>query len=187
MDDHEDMNTLISQGLGDEAIVDYAPDGYTAQKLISVKEYDLILCDINMPFMNGLMLIEEFKKKNISIPVIFISGDVNQEVSKQAFKLGAHNILSKPFKLKDLREKIKLAISIETPIEQENTSDQEVGYLYNLLKSHYYDFEKIMYNVHHYNIPISVIAEELEKKERSGKCLLDDPNYLNMLVPSLAS
>lgn len=186
IDDHEDMYTLISCGLEVDCTVDYAPDGFTAQQLVTANDYDLILCDINMPFMNGLMIIEEFKKKNIRIPFIFITGEINQDISKQAFQLGAHNIISKPFKLKTLRDKIKIAVSMSNKVNNDIPADQEVGYLYNLLKSHYYDFEKIMYNIQYYNIPLNLIALELEKKERSGKCLLDDPEYILNLVPNIA-
>lgn len=182
IDDNTELASLMSDTLSDEFHLDYAPDGFTAQKMIMRNAYSIILCDINMPFLNGLMLIEEFKKKNITIPFIFISGVIDNEITKQAFQLGASNVVQKPFNLKDLKAKIRLAISFYQESVSKDKSEQERGYIYNQLKAFYYDFEKIIYNIQFYNIPLNLVSEELEKKERTGKCLLDDPEYVKLMT-----
>ena len=175
VDDNYDMKALITEGIKEEFDADYVPDGFSAQKLLLAKNYSLILCDIHMPFMNGFTLVEELKNKAIKTPIIFISGEITHETSLKAFHLGVHNILQKPFKLKTLREKIKAAI-IETQIEDDKPQlgEQQIAYLYDRLKSHYYDYEEIIYHIKNKGISMEAVLKEIEKKERLGKCLLDD-------------
>ncbi|MBQ46944.1 MAG: hypothetical protein CMP10_05570 [Zetaproteobacteria bacterium] len=181
IDDNYELSQLTLKGLERDFDIDYVPDGYSAHKKVANTKYDIIICDINMPYMDGLMLIEEFQKENIRTPFIFITGNVDEAVSKRAFHLGAYNIIEKPFKFKDLKQKIRLAISLQTSEVDEEISDQEAGYIYNQLKSYYYDFEKIIQNIQQYNVPLSVVSAELEKKGRIGKCLLDNPDNVKNL------
>ena len=59
-----------------------------------------------MPSMNGLGLQEELKKRNIDIPIIFISGHGNIPISSKAFRKGAVDFLEKPLDDKILLERI---------------------------------------------------------------------------------
>jgi response regulator RpfG family c-di-GMP phosphodiesterase len=129
------------------------------------------------------MLIEEFHKKRISVPVIFISGDMNRDIAKQALKLGAFNVIEKPFTLKNLRAKVNKAVvdaATTSGDPDAEVQNQEIGYYYNLLKPHYYDCENIIYYLQSQNIPLSVIQDELKKKELSGRCLFDDPRVIKI-------
>lgn len=186
IDDQEDIHDLVVDGLAPQFAVDCAADAYIAQQYVASQQYDLILCDIDMPFINGLVLLEEFQKKRVNIPFIFVSGHVNPEISRQAFALGAQNILEKPFRLNDLRDKIMkvLAMKDELAMARQDSEyqDQEVGYLYNMLKSYYYDYTKLVSNIKYYNIPLDFVAAEIKKKEASGQCVFDDPDYIGLLA-----
>lgn len=181
IDDNEDMGAMVTNGLKKIYDVDFALDGYTAQQLIGRKQYDLILCDIRMPFLNGITLVEEFRKKDINIPVIFVSAEISDEVSKQAFQLGASNLVSKPFQMKELKDKIKAALTANSHENDEGdseTSEMTRGHIYNQLKTFYYDYEKMIYFIQANSISLNLIGEELDKKEHTGRCMLDDPNFL---------
>jgi len=60
-------------------------------------ESQCLLLDIRMPGMSGLELIEELKKRNISIPVIFITGHGDISMAVQAMRAGATDFIEKPF------------------------------------------------------------------------------------------
>ncbi|MGZ5012142.1 MAG: response regulator transcription factor [Methylobacter sp.] len=69
-----------------------------------------LILDMRMPFMGGLELQEELSKRNINIPIIFISGDVDITNSAKVSRYGALNFLEKPFDYKELLERIDDAI-----------------------------------------------------------------------------
>lgn len=187
IDDQLDFCELVQLGIQNDFESDIACDAFTAQQLLAKKDYHIIVSDINMPIINGLDFALELKKKLINIPTIFVTGDLTPEVSKQAFQIGAANLMQKPVNLQELTEKMKLAIEIAKNSEDDTTTDHELGYIYNLLKSHYYDIQEILYQIQYYHVPISVVKDELDKKERMGKCHLDDPENIKFLATTAAS
>lgn len=182
IDDSYDCGTLTGEGIKEFFDYEFAQDAFSAQQLLSQKTFDIIVSDIQMPMVNGLDLAAELRKKYIKLPVIFITGDVNPEISKKALELGAANLLSKPINIQELVAKMQLAIQISQDREEEVSTDHELGYIYNLLKSHYYDIQEILYQIQYYHVPIAVVKDELEKKARIGKCHLDDPEHIKFLA-----
>jgi FixJ family two-component response regulator len=65
-----------------------------------------LICDVKMPFIEGLELKKELSKKNINIPIIFISGNIDILDSVKAFGCSALSFLEKPFDCKILLERI---------------------------------------------------------------------------------
>lgn len=183
VDDNVDIFPIIEIALSETFNSSYAPDAFTAHQMLSQRRYDLLLCDIKMPHMGGFGLVEELHKKMIRIPIIFISGMMDEEAVRQAFRLGAANVIGKPLDMQELIDKCNRAIKLsgETQAQHEDSSDQEIGYIYNLLKTHYYDIQVILHQIHLYNIPLEVIRQELDKKQRIGKCHLDDPENIKFL------
>lgn len=78
--------------------------------LYAVNNYDLILLDIQMPCLDGFQVMQGLKSINSggSIPVFVVSAQPNHEQS--SFKAGARDFISKPFKLADLVERIKIML-----------------------------------------------------------------------------
>ena len=184
IDDEEPIHDLIEEGLKNIATIHHASDAFEAQQKVAKNHYDVLLCDIMMPMLSGFILIEEFHKKGISLPVIFISGEVNRDISRQALALGAFHILQKPFSMAALRDKVNEAASLAAMAEKEagpEASQQELGYYYNLLKPHYYNCEKIIHFMKTHKLDLAMIPLELEKKVATGHCLLDDPTNLKKI------
>ncbi len=186
VDDNYEFGMILVQNLQANFECDFAQDAFTAQQILSQKKFDIILSDIQMPMIDGLDLAHELRKKYINIPTIFITGDLSPEISRKVLQMGAANLMEKPIKMDELVAKMHLAIQIKDEVDQENTADHELGYIYNLLKSHYYDIQEILYQIQYYHVPISVVKEELDKKERIGKCHLDDPENIKFLGASYA-
>lgn len=91
-------------------IVSIASDGLEALQVMETVKPDLILTDILMPRMDGLQLLEKIKKNHTYklIPIIFLTGlDLHQTYRKVMF-LGADDFLTKPFKINDLLNSIKI-------------------------------------------------------------------------------
>jgi len=70
-----------------------------------------LLLDVRMPAMSGLELQEELSKRNISLPIIFISGHADVADSAKAFRAGAIDFLEKPFENSVLLERIEEGIN----------------------------------------------------------------------------
>lgn len=86
-----------------------AHNGVEALEIILQNEIHCIICDINMPRMNGVELIKEIRSKNMDMPFIFYTGHGNVELMKEAAKYGAFDFLDKP-NLDGLLNVIKLGL-----------------------------------------------------------------------------
>ena len=75
-----------------------------------VDETRCLILDVAMPEMSGLDLQQELKRRGQAIPIIFISGQKDEDVRKQAFRQGAVNFLYKPFSDSDLLEAVNAAL-----------------------------------------------------------------------------
>ena len=75
-----------------------------------VDETRCLILDVVMPEMSGLDLQQELKRRGQAIPIIFISGQKDEDVRKQAFRQGAVKFLNKPFSDSDLLEAVNAAL-----------------------------------------------------------------------------
>ncbi len=178
VDDDYDFAQFIERVLAKSYLLDYAPDGYTAFQMLFQNDYQLVLCDINMPYIGGLTLLEEMHSRNIKIPLIFISGYIDEETTREALRKGAYNVVEKPFQMDELVQKIEMAIQLDSNNQIESVEDQERAHVYNRLKTYYYDIQNLLYFIKFHNISLSEVMKELDIKERTGKCIFDDVRNL---------
>ena len=75
-----------------------------------VDETRCLILDVAMPEMSGLDLQQELRRRGQAIPIIFISGQKDEDVRKQAFRQGAVKFLYKPFSDSDLLEAVNAAL-----------------------------------------------------------------------------
>jgi len=87
---------LLLEALG-FTVKDFASSFEAAQHLRSKHDYDLILCDLRMPEMDGISLLEDLRKYAPHLPFILISGHAQVEEIEKASALGAAGFLDKPF------------------------------------------------------------------------------------------
>ena len=83
----------------EEFEVDEAEDGKEGLEKAIAESYDMIFCDIKMPKMDGMEVLEELTKANVDSPVIMISGHGNIDTAVQAIKKGAFDFIEKPLDL----------------------------------------------------------------------------------------
>lgn len=79
--------------------VEEAEDGMEAYKKLHEVSYDLLLCDLKMPKMDGLALIETLGQEGLSTDVIVMSGFGSIETAVKALRLGAYDFIEKPLNL----------------------------------------------------------------------------------------
>jgi FixJ family two-component response regulator len=76
-----------------------------------VDETRCLILDVAMPGMSGLEVQKELKRRGRAIPIIFITGQKDEDIRKQALRQGAVNVLYKPFSDSDLLEAVNAAVS----------------------------------------------------------------------------
>ncbi len=97
IDDEKAIRKTLSEILGYEGYkIDEASDGEEGLNKFRVKSYDLVLCDIKMPKLDGIEFLEKAKEINPEVPIIIISGHGNIETAVEAVKKGAYDYISKP-------------------------------------------------------------------------------------------
>jgi two-component system, chemotaxis family, chemotaxis protein CheY len=84
-----------------------AEDGLQALEQIAHYPCDLVITDMNMPFMDGLELLRVIRRDYPSIHVILISAFGSRELEQNALRIGADEYISKPFSFEDLEERIR--------------------------------------------------------------------------------
>jgi two-component system, NtrC family, nitrogen regulation response regulator NtrX len=97
IDDEKAIRKTLGEILSYEGYkMDEASDGEEGLRKFKEKEYDVILCDIKMPKMDGIEFLEKAKEANPDIPIIMISGHGTIETAVEAVKKGAYDYISKP-------------------------------------------------------------------------------------------
>jgi two-component system, NtrC family, nitrogen regulation response regulator NtrX len=97
IDDEKAIRKTLTEILSFEGYkIDEAADGEEGLKRFSEKSYDLVLCDIKMPKLDGIEFLEKSKLINPDVPVIMISGHGNIDTAVEAVKKGAFDYISKP-------------------------------------------------------------------------------------------
>lgn len=87
-------------------------DGKKGQEQLEINEFDLIIIDLLMPYVNGLELIEFIREKlNLQTPVIVLSSVGLEETVLRAFELGADDYVVKPFSPNELSIRVKRLIN----------------------------------------------------------------------------
>ena len=90
--------------------IDEAEDGADGVIAAQKKQFDVVFCDIKMPKMDGIDVLDMFKKKNILSPVIMISGHGSVETAVQSLKKGAFDFIQKPLDLNRILLTLKHAL-----------------------------------------------------------------------------
>jgi two-component system, NtrC family, nitrogen regulation response regulator NtrX len=97
IDDEKAIRKTLTEILSYEGYkIDEASDGEEGLKRFSEKAYDIVLCDIKMPKLDGIEFLEKAKEVNGDVPVIMISGHGNIDTAVEAVKKGAFDYISKP-------------------------------------------------------------------------------------------
>ena len=134
IDDEKSIRSTLQEILEHEGFeVDTAPDGAGALELIPDKPYDVVLCDIKMPDMDGIEVLEKIQKIKSDLPVIMISGHGTIDTAVDAIKKGAFDFVEKPPDLNRLLITIRNAMDKSTLITETKVLKRKVGKVYEMV------------------------------------------------------
>jgi DNA-binding NtrC family response regulator len=128
IEDEKAIRKTLSEILSYEGYkTDEAGDGEEGLKKFKEKNYDIVLCDIKMPRMDGLEFLQKAGETNPDVPIIMISGHGNIETAVEAVKKGAYDFISKPPDLNRLLITIRNALDKTTLVTETKTLKRRIG------------------------------------------------------------
>ena len=136
IEDEEPIRRVLVKILTEENsefVLSEAVDGKQGIKLINDEEFDLILCDIKMPKMDGLEVLEQAKKSGISTPFIMLTGHGNVETAVHAMKVGAYDFIPKPPDLNRLLISVRNAIASKHLIKENVRLKKKIAKKYDMI------------------------------------------------------
>lgn len=113
--------------------VDEAEDGLIGIEMISKTDYDLILCDIKMPKMDGVEVLEKVKKIKPEIPIVMISGHGDLDTAVNTMRLGAFDYISKPPDLNRLLNTVRNALDKKELVIENQLLKKKVSKKYEMV------------------------------------------------------
>jgi len=122
IDDEKAIRKTLTEILSFEGYkLDEASDGEEGLKKFREKTYDLVLCDIKMPRIDGIEFLQKAVEINPDVPVIMISGHGNIETAVEAVKKGAYDFIQKPPDLNRLLITIRNAMERSSLVNETKT------------------------------------------------------------------
>ncbi len=104
VDDENNLRLVVQKEMSRQGHeVETASDGEAAWELLEQHDFDVLLCDINMPRLDGIGLLHRLREKSQNPPeVIMLTGQATVESAIEAMKLGAYDYLTKPYRINEL-------------------------------------------------------------------------------------
>lgn len=134
IDDEKSIRKTLREILEYEKYqVDEAADGVEGLNLIQKEKYDIVLCDIKMPKMDGIEVLEKIMKLSIDTPVVMVSGHGNIETAVEAVKKGAFDFIAKPLDLNRLLVTIRNAMDKSTLVTETKVLKKKVSKTFDMI------------------------------------------------------
>lgn len=125
--------TKILSEENDSYKVEEAEDGLQGVEKVKNEDYDLILCDIKMPKMDGVEVLEAVKKIKPEIPMVMISGHGDLETAINTMRLGAFDYISKPPDLNRLLNTVRNALDRKQLVVENKILKKKVSKNYEMI------------------------------------------------------
>lgn len=162
VDDNLDLVKLLTLLLSSKYHVIKAYDGYQGLKHAQTYHPDLILLDMNMPRMSGMDMLKALRKTGCNAPVIFMTAAGSEHVAMQAFKLGVHDYLSKPFNGNILKETLDRALNETRLIRKREQLEKQLAAADTVRQA-------VTALAHHVNNQLMVIHGSLELLQETAE------------------
>ena len=110
-----------------------AVDGLSGTELIKKEDFDLILCDIKMPKMDGVEVLQAAKKLKPEIPIVMISGHGDLDTAVNTMRLGAFDYISKPPDLNRLLNTVRNALDRKKLVVENKHLKRRISQKYEMV------------------------------------------------------
>ncbi|WP_026710852.1 sigma-54-dependent transcriptional regulator [Flavobacterium filum] len=165
IEDEAAIRRVLTKILSEESDtyqVEEAEDGLSGVEKIKNEDYDLVLCDIKMPKMDGVEVLEAVKKVKPEIPMVMISGHGDLETAVNTMRLGAFDYISKPPDLNRLLNTVRNALDRKQLVVENKILKKKVSKNYEMIGQ---------------SEPINHIKEMIEKvAPTEARVLITGPN-----------
>ncbi len=163
IEDDNKIRAILKEILEEkEHEVQEAPDGLEGYKKLEQGNYDLCICDIKMPKMDGLEVLEKAKEAGIGSNFIIISAHGTIDVAVEAVKKGAFDFLQKPFDLGRLEITLRNALDKTNLVKETRTLKKKISKKFEMIGE---------------SDPIAVVKEMIEKvAPTDARVLVNGPN-----------
>jgi two-component system, NtrC family, nitrogen regulation response regulator NtrX len=143
-------------------LVEEAEDGLEGLEMVKNNDFDLILCDIKMPKMDGVEVLEKVKKIQPEIPIVMISGHGDLDTAVNTMRLGAFDYISKPPDLNRLLNTVRNALEQKVLVIENKLLKKKISKNFEMIGE---------------SEPINYIKEIIEKVANTeAKVLITGPN-----------
>ncbi|PWG05319.1 sigma-54-dependent transcriptional regulator [Polaribacter aquimarinus] len=126
------LTKIISEE-NDAYKVEEAEDGLLGIEMIKKNDYDLVLCDIKMPKMDGVEVLEKAKKIKPEVPIVMISGHGDLDTAVNTMRLGAFDYISKPPDLNRLLNTVRNALEKKVLVVENKRLKKKVSKSYQMI------------------------------------------------------
>ena len=127
IDDERSIRNSLKEILGDEGHdVDVAEDGATALKMVDKDKYNAIFCDIKMPGMDGMEVLDKLVSMGIDSAIIMISGHGDIDTAVDCMKKGAFDFIQKPLDLNRILITLKNSTERATLVKENKILKKKV-------------------------------------------------------------
>jgi len=136
IEDEEPIRRVLVRILNEEDSnfeIHEASDGKKGLESISKENFDLVLCDIKMPKIDGIELLQRTRKNNSSLPFIMLTGHGNIETAVESMKIGAYDFISKPPDLNRLITSVRNALEKKELVTENKILRKKVAKKYQII------------------------------------------------------
>jgi len=128
IDDERSIRSTLREILEYEKFeVDDAPDGKAGLDLLKENDYHVVLCDIKMPRMDGMEVLDKILESDKNPSVVMISGHGNIDTAVEAIKKGAFDYIAKPLDLNRLLVSVRNALDHSGHVQEIKTLKRQVS------------------------------------------------------------
>lgn len=134
IDDEKSIRKTLREILEYEKYqVEDAADGMEGIAMVEKGNYDIVLCDIKMPKMDGIEVLDKIMQLSPDMPVIMISGHGNIETAVEAVKKGAFDFIAKPLDLNRLLVTLRNAMDKSTLVTETKVLKKKVSKTFDMI------------------------------------------------------
>ena len=136
IEDEEPIRRVLVRILSEES-EDYKiseeEDGNLGLNRLLKEEFDLVLCDIKMPKMDGIEVLQKSREKEIFVPFILLTGHGNVAIAVEAMKLGAYDFILKPPDLNRLLNAVRHALETNELVTENKILKNKIAKKYTII------------------------------------------------------
>jgi len=136
IEDEEPIRRVLIRILEEENkdyIITQCEDGKLGLNTLKKEYFDLVLCDIKMPKMDGVEVLQSAREDGINVPFIMLTGHGNVSTAVEAMKSGAYDFISKPPDLNRLLTAVRNAVEIKNLVTENKSLKKRIAKNYKMI------------------------------------------------------